>query len=103
MIVASPQPDVVDSEPASKSVTKPATKKMSPLEKRARIQEALLYHAANPQLTEKQVAMQHGLEPKALSRQYAKKLKKTLAPSRDKTPKDIADDYLYNEKRQKRR
>jgi hypothetical protein len=101
--VVAPQPDVADSEPVSKPSSKSATKKISPFEKKARTQEALLYHASNPQLTQKQVALRHGLEPKALSRQYAKKLRKSLAPSRDKTPKDVADDFLYNEKRQKQR
>jgi len=39
------------------------------------------------------------LEPKALSRPYAKKLKETLLSKRDKPSKAVTDDYLYNEKR----
>jgi len=106
LAVTAPQPNVADTRVISKPPSKPrpaSSRRMNAMEKRAKIQEAILYHAANPHLTQKQVAVQHGLEPKSLSRQYAKKLKKSLAPSRDKTPKDIADDYLYNEKRQKQR
>jgi len=73
------------------------------MEKRALIQEALVYHVANPRLTQEQVALYFGLEPKALSRRYAKKLKATMSPNRDKTPKDIAEDYLQNEKRREKR
>jgi hypothetical protein len=77
---------------------KPA-KRMSRMEKKARIQEALLYHVANPHLTQAQAALHYGLEPKALSRPYAKKLKETLLSKREKSSKAVADDYLYNEKR----
>jgi uncharacterized coiled-coil protein SlyX len=98
------KPDTIDPEPVtdSKPVSKSVARRMSSLEKRAAIQEALIYHAANPHLTQEQIAIHHGLEPKALSRSYAKKLKKSMAPNREKTPKDVADDYLYNEKRQKK-
>ena len=79
---------------------------MNPLEKKARVQEALLYFAANKpsnkDLTQEAVAVQHGLEPKALSRKYANKLKKAMPHDRDKTPKDMADDFLYKEKRRKK-
>jgi len=79
---------------------------MNPLEKKARIQEALLYYAANKpgnkDLTLEKVAVRHGLEPKALSREYANKLKKAMPHDRDKTPKDMADEFLYNEKRRKK-
>jgi hypothetical protein len=94
-----PQPVVVDAKSRAKSVSK----RMSPQEKKARTQEALIYFAANPHLTQEQVAIHHGLEPRALSRHYAKKLKKSMSPNRDKTPKDMADDFLYNEKRKKQR
>ena len=74
---------------------------MKPLEKKARVQEALLYRAENPHLTLEQAAVQHDLEPKALSRSYAQKLKKAMPLDRNKTSKDEADDFLYNEKRRK--
>jgi len=76
---------------------------MNPLEKKARVQEALLHCKENPHLTLEQVAVQHGLEPKALSRSYANKLKKAMPPDRSKTPKDEAEDFLYSEKRRKER
>lgn len=104
---ASSQSEVTRSElPSLPAVAekpkKPRAKRMNPMEKKARTQEAILCLEANPHLNQKQVAIQHGLEPKALSRQYANKLKKSMRPAREKTPKDVADDYLYNEKRQKR-
>ena len=89
-------------KPVSKPTAfKPATKRMKPLGKKARIQEALLYHAANPRLTQEQVAVHHGLEPKALSRPYANKLKRAMPPERSKTPKDEAEDFLCKERRRK--
>jgi hypothetical protein len=94
-----PQSVIADSKPLPKSVPK----RMSPQEKKARTQEALIYLAANSHLTQEQAAIYHGLEEKALSRPYAKKIKKSMSPNRDKTPKDIADDFLYNEKRQKQK
>ena len=97
VLTMAPQPEIVE----AKSTSKPATKRMSPLEKKARIQEALLYRQKNSHLTLEQVAVQHGLEPKALSRSYANKLKKAMPPERSKTPKDEAEDFLYKEKRRK--
>jgi hypothetical protein len=96
------QPDTAVSKPVSQQTVK----RMKPLEKKARVQEALLYYAANKpgnkDLTQEAVAVQHGLEPKALSREYANKLKKAVSHRRDKTPKDMADEFLYNEKRRRK-
>ena len=100
-LIAAPQPEMVKTKPASKPKSTPAAKRMNSLEKKARIQEALLYRKENPHLTLGQVAVRHGLEPKALSRSYANKLKKAMPPDRDKTPKDEADDFLYGEQRRK--
>ena len=100
-LIAASQPEMVKTKPAAKPKSTPAAKRMNSLEKKARIQEALLYRKENPHLTLEQVAVRHGLEPKALSRSYANKLKKAIPPDRDKTPKDEADDFLYSEKRRK--
>jgi len=97
-ILIKPQSEIVELKPSPKLASKPLVKRMSPPEKKGKVQEALLYHVENPHLTQEQVAVQHGLEPKALSRPYAKKLKKAIPSNRDKTPKDEADDFLYNGK-----
>ena len=106
VVVPTAPPEVVRVEPLPTSVPKPKTSKssatrMNSLEKKARIQEALLYRKENPHLTLEQAATHLGLEIKALSRSYANKLKKAMPPDRNKTPKDEADDFLYNEKRRK--
>ena len=80
--------------------SKPAARRMNPLEKRAAVQEAILFQQ-HPHMPLKQIAVQHGLEPKALSRPYAKKLLQAMLPDRDRTPKDQAEDFLYQEKRRK--
>ena len=107
-LIVQPQSDVFESEPLSSQqappqlAVRPKTKRLSPSEKKAKIQEALVFCMENPHLTLMQVAIQHGLEPKALSRSYAGKLKKAMFPNREtraKPAKAVADDFLYNEKR----
>jgi len=108
-VVTPTLPGVAEVEPIPKTVSKSkasaskvATTRMNSLEKKARVQVALLYRAENPHLNLEQVAAHHGLELKALSRSYAQKLKKAMSPHRNMTPKDVADDFLYNEKRRKK-
>ena len=105
ILIAKPDktPPSQPSPPQQKSVVKPKVKRQNPLEKKAKTQEALVFCMENPHLTLKQVAIQYGLEPKALSRPYAIKLKKAMFPNREtreKPSKEVTDDFLYNEKRQ---
>ena len=106
-VVITTPPEVIEVEPVPKPILKPnapkpSTKRMKPLEKKARTQEAMIYHAEHPHLTQEQVAIQYGLERRALSREHARKIKRVMPHDRDKTPKDMADDFLYNEKRRKK-
>ena len=80
------------------SPIKPAGKRMNPLEKKERIHEALKFLSKNRHLSESEILkMFKFTDKKALSREYAVKLKKAMF-GKASISKEQGDHWLHNEK-----